>query len=398
MSEETKVREIDEVVEVMTASIEEREAKLRKDQEAFQLEMKARMDELEKIAVANAASRKIDEKEEPVSFGRIIHALTLQAQGKRNAWDTAGAGREREIIESSESKRTAMSASQDSMGGFWVPEQYMPQEFVEYFRGGLVLDKLGARVMSGLTGSPVIFPKQTGGATAYWVAENSAITESNLTAGDIKMEPNQLAALVKMSNRLDMLSNPAAEGLIRQDIAAALAEEMEKAAIGNSVQAGRPDGIIGTAGIGSTSTASINVTNAKAMEYQLEVDNALKGKLGWLMHPRVWSKVTGRYRASANEFNIGVNQSPGAAFPETYIGYPIARTTNVRAVTSSTSDVYFANWAELLIGMWGGLSFAVSTEADTAFAANQIWIRAIMEVDFAVRHPESFCVNASVTD
>ena len=397
MSDDTKTP-IEEVVERVTASIEEREAQLAKEREAFQLEMRSRMDELEKIAAANLASHKVVDEEEPVSFGRIIHALTLQAQGKRNAWDTAKAGREREIIEQFETQRTAMSVQQDSMGGFWVPEQYMPQEFVEYFRAAMVLPQLGARMMSGLTGSPVIFPKQTGGATAYWVAENAAITESNLTAGDIKMEPHQLGALVKMSNRLDMLSNPGAEGLIRQDIANSLAEELEKAAIGNSVQAGAPDGIIGTAGIGSTSTASINVTNALAMEYQLEQDDALRGRLGWLMHPRPWSTIRGRYRTKTVEFQGVAQNGPSAAFPESYIGYPVARTTNVRAVASSTSDVYFANWAELLIGQWGGLAFAVSTEADTAFAANQIWIRAIMEVDFAVRHAESFCVNASVTD
>ena len=397
MSEDTKPT-LEDVASRMETALDEREAKLVKEREAFQIEMRARMDELEKIAVANAACRKVEEKEEPVSFGRIIHALTLQRQGRSNPWDLAHAGREREIIEAHESQRTAMSASKDSMGGFWVPEQYMPQEFIEYFRGELVLDKLGARMMGGLTGSPIIMPKQTGGATGYWVAENSSITESNLTAGDVKMEPHQLAALVKMSNRLDMLSNPAAEGLIRQDVAATLAETLEKAVFGNTTDAGAPLSINATTGIGSTSTASINVTNAIAMEYQLEQDNALKGSLGFLMHPRGWNKIRGRYRTKQNEFNGVTQAGPSAPFPNEYIGHPVARSTNVRAVASSTSDVFFANWAELLIGMWGGLSFAVSTEADTAFAANQIWIRAIMEVDFAVRHSESFCLNSSVTD
>lgn len=399
MSDETDKDPVEDVSVRVMEQIDERFKKEANEREAHALALETKIEEMEKRLAANAAVMRNDQPEEPVSFGKIITAIRGMHNGHRNAWETAGAEREREIIETHAGQRTAMAAGKDSLGGFWVPEQYMPQEFIELFYGALILDKLGARMMGGLTGSPVVFPKQTGGATGYWVAENTAITESNLTAGQVNMEPKQLAALVKMSNRLDLLSNPAAEGLIRQDIANTLSEKLEKAALSNDTDAGAPDGLKTAPDIGSTSTASINVTNGNAMIYEVEADNALRGSLGWAMNPRTWSTMTGRYRTKSNEFNNGVNtRGPESPFPQDYLGYPVAKSTNVKMTASSTADVFFGNWAELLIGMWGGLSFAVSTEADTAFASNQIWIRAIMEVDFAVRHGQSFCYNESVTD
>jgi HK97 family phage major capsid protein len=398
MGEENTPDPIETTVTRVTESLEDRFKKEAEERDAYQASLQNKLDEMEKRLAANAAAHKVEEREKPVSFGRIIHALHNVARGVSSPWERAGADREKEIIEQHYDERTAMAAGQDSLGGFWVPEQYMPEEFIELFRSNLVLERLGARVMNGLTGSPVILPKQTGGATGYWVAENAAITESNLTAGQVNMEPRQLAALVKMSNRLDLLSNPAAEGLIREDIAATLARKLQTAAIGNDTDAGAPVGVSRISGVNSTSTASINVTNALAMEYKLDEDNALRGSIGWLMHPAVWNAIKGRYRTKHNEF-FGINtESPANGFPSSYIGYPVATTTDVDRTASSTATVYLANWSELLIGMWGGMSFAVSTEADTAFAANQIWIRAIMETDVAVRHETSFCVNSSVTD
>ena len=397
MGDEVKTDPAEDLSIRVMESIDERFETEANERKAHAIALEQKIEDMEKRIAENAAVMRNDQKEEPVSFAKILTAMRFQANGKRHGWEMAGAERELEIIEGG-AKDRAQSVQQDSLGGFWVPEQYMPQEFIEMFRGALVLERLGARMMPGLTGSPVVFPKQAGGTTGYWVNENATITASTITASQINMEPKQLAALVKMSNRLDLLSNPAAEGLIRQDIANTIAEKLEKAALGNDSDAGAPEGINNVVGIGSTSTASINVTNANAMILEVEQDNALKGRLGWAMHPRPWSTITGRYRTKTNEFNIGVQQDASSGFPQSYSGYPVARTTNLRAASSGTTDVYFGNWAELLIGMWGGLSFAVSTEADTAFATNQIWIRAIMEVDFAVRHAESFVLNSSVTD
>ena len=59
---------------------------------------------------------------------------------------------------------------------------------------------------------------------------------------------------------------------------------------------------------------------------------------------------------------------------------------------TALTEVYFGNWEELIIGQWGGMEIALSTETSDAFEKDQTWVRVLQEVDIAVRHPESFCL------
>jgi HK97 family phage major capsid protein len=81
----------------------------------------------------------------------------------------------------------------------------------------------------------------------------------------------------------------------------------------------------------------------------------------------------------------------------TALGYPFYKTTQLsktltKGSSTDCSAVYFGNWAEMLIGQWGGLELKASSETSTAFQRNQTWIRAIQEVDVNVRHAASFSV------
>ncbi|MDD5640379.1 MAG: phage major capsid protein, partial [Syntrophales bacterium] len=89
----------------------------------------------------------------------------------------------------------AMSAGDDAAGGYLVPAQAVP-ELIELLRAEAVCIRMGARVIDNLMGSPVEFPKQTGGAVAYWVGENAAIPPSQATLGQLQMTPKSVTALV----------------------------------------------------------------------------------------------------------------------------------------------------------------------------------------------------------
>jgi HK97 family phage major capsid protein len=186
--------------------------------------------------------------------------------------------------------------------------------------------------------------------------------------------------------------------MVNEDIATTIALKVEVAALRGGGVDGEPYGVKNTTGINTVTTTSLNVTNGAAYISAVDIDNSLEGSLAWLMHPRPWYTYIGKYRTKGTEM-LGVAQAgPSAAFPDTWLGFPVARSTNVKATTSGTTDVIFADWRQLLVGQWGGVSFAVSTEADTAFATNETWVRSIVETDIGVRNVESFCVNSSVTD
>ena len=181
-----------------------------------------------------------------------------------------------------------MATTPDSSGGYLVPTQAIP-ELIEMLRAEAVVFQMGATLLDNLSGSPVEIPKQTGGATAYWVGENEALTGSDPTLGQLQLTPKSVGCLVKLSNRLLRMSNPSAEQMVRQDIARVVSLAIDLAALRGTGAAGQPTGIANTAGINTKafSTNSPNFDYFSDMEYELAVDNALRGKLGFVFHPCV---------------------------------------------------------------------------------------------------------------
>jgi len=132
--------------------------------------------------------------------------------------------------------------------------------------------------------------------------------------------------------------------------------------------------------------------------YELELDNAMGDRAGWVFHPAMKRKIA---QLVDNDDRPLFTWDPTSKVPQAaLLGFPWMTTTqipiNLGAGTNET-EIYFCNWPELIIGEWFGLELAVSTETSDAFAKNQMWIRAIQEVDIGLRHEESFVLGSAFT-
>lgn len=296
-----------------------------------------------------------------------------------------------------------MTTSNDQLGGYLVPTQVLSSFFIDELRPNIVVEAMGATVMDNLVGSPVEIPRQQGGATAFWTGENQAITPSDLNLGQINLQPRCVAALVKMSTRLQRMSMPAAEQLVRYDMGTAIAEAIDLAALRGSGASGEPVGIANVPGINTVVLGAnggfFNFTAADLMRQALAVDNALKGRLGFVWHPAIGGKLR---RERIAQFT---NQTDGAyvTLPMSdqmlrdQLGWQFMETTQIptdltKGSGTNLSEIYFANWAELVIGIWMNLELDASREAGDAFEKNQVWLKATVEADIAMRHLESFCL------
>jgi len=336
----------------------------------------------------------VNEEGKEFSFLRAINGIATK--------DWSNAGFEKEVFDNM-SKKTVMGTTLDPTGGFIVPTEYTAQ-LIEMFMANLVLNKLGASVMTGLTAGSIKMPKQLTGSTAYWVAENSAITESNQTFGQIEMTPKKIAALVKLSNELLARSNPGAEAIIRRDIVNSLTLATDIAGLRGTGLSGQPRGILNTPDINTvaigTAGGTLTFDHLLNMQYELQVDNAYQGNLGYVFHPAIrrkllQSKVAQYSGDTAGEYIIQPMVSDAQL--QSWIGHPYQMTTQIpinltKSTGSDLTEVYFGNWQEMLIGQWAGMSIMASQETSDAFEKMQTWVRIAQEVDIQVRHPESFCV------
>jgi HK97 family phage major capsid protein len=335
------------------------------------------------------------------SLIKTINAITSKT------WE--GAGYEKEVIDAAMQKN--QNARNDTAGGYLIPTQAI-QDVIEILRNNLVVQTLGATVMDGLTGIPVDIPKQTSKSSTFWIDEDATIQDSQIGLGQLSLNPKGLASMVKLSNRLLSLSQPSAEALVRNDMAMQMAEALDLAALRGTGVAGQPMGISNTPGISTVDfslgfAAAGYVTNPGweqmyDMEGQLADNNALRGNVGFAFHPSVkrnLSKVrAGGFAATDGDFVL--NPATDARIAQ-LLGYPFSTTTQIPVNLGAGSDeteVYMANWSDLIIANWVGMTLLASQEAGTAFATNQTWVRMITDVDVAVRRPESFVLGTGILD
>ena len=299
--------------------------------------------------------------------------------------DWTGAEFERDVVNSP--KARALAASTDAAGGYLVPSEYLADQFIPLLRANTFLDKVGARWLMNLKGSPVAMPKQSSGATAYWVDESSLITDSTQGTGQVVLTPRKLACLTKVSNELIVQADPSADAFVREDIARVMALKLDDAVVDGTGSSNEPLGIKGYSGVNTSSATAGTINTLWDMIALCEVDeiDSSDPSCAFIAHPTAWNIVRKAASAAGYPKNYA---GAGYVIPDAAVGYPCYKSSQLGA-----NEVIFGKWNDLIVAQWAGFQFRVSQDAGDAFAYDQTWMRATMLVDIGVRHAQSFCYN-----
>jgi len=394
MAEETKeapaandpINRVEVLISKMEKDVIARMEKVEAEQEEFR----------KKIKVRGVSLPGCDEQKEKFSFH---YALRYAAGLPLPEKEDPNAGFTRSVIEQSTQK--ALDSGTFTAGGAVIPAEYVAQ-IIDVLRPNVAAFQLGATI-SQFSGNPVEIPRLDASATAYWTAENAAITASQETFGQVRLTPHELAALVQMSRRSAMLSSPGLEAIARQDIGLLFARSLDLAILKGTGADGQPLGIINQTGVndfanGWTVSATIDYGGLVGMVGMVEDDNALGTRMGWAMHPKIKRAIQKLVDSNGQPlFQWDPMLSPsGITMTPSILTHPFATTTQL-ASGATAGELIFGDWASVVVGQWGAMALEASTEAGTAFAAHQLWIKGVMEVGVAVRHPESFVFENGIT-
>jgi HK97 family phage major capsid protein/HK97 family phage prohead protease len=330
----------------------------------------------------------------------ILRALNALANPTdKSAWEAAAFEREvseagakaagkaaRGIFVPSEILRAKrdLTVGTASAGGNLVATDLLAASFIDILRNRSVVQRAGATVMNGLQGN-VAIPKQTGAATAYWVAESGAPTESQQTVGQVTMSPKTVGAYTDFSRRLILQSSIDIENMVRRDLAAVIALAIDSAAIYGSGASNQPTGLKLQAGINTKDFAAASPTFAElvAMETEISSDNADVGNMRYIMNPaQVGAAKTTPKFGSGTESTIW---EPG----NTINGYGTEVSNQITA-----GDVFFGNWSDLMIGFWSGLDLTVDPYAGAT--SGTVRVIALQDCDIAIRQAVSFCWGSAL--
>jgi HK97 family phage major capsid protein len=265
-----------------------------------------------------------------------------------------------------------------------LTEDFRGGDFIDVLRNQSSVMQAGARILNGLQ-SDVKIPKKATASSAAWLAtEGANVAESEPTFSQISLSPKDLGAFTEVTRRMIQQSTLDIEALIRDDLAQSIATAMDLAALAGTGSSGQPTGIKTTSGINTVSFgAAVDLipTFAQVVQMETEVaaDNALQGNLAYILPASMYGALkTVEKAANTAQFVI----EPGG----TMNGY--------KAIVSNqctAGDLYFGNFSDLLVGMWGGLDILVDPYTNSK--SGTILIRAIQSMDVAVRHPVSFCLG-----
>lgn len=262
-----------------------------------------------------------------------------------------------------------------------VETEFMAGSFIDMLRNRTTIMRL-ANIMGGLVGN-VDIPKQTGGATAYWIGEGEDAPETTPTIGQLGLSPKTVAAYTDITRRLLMQSTPDAEGIVRRDLAAAIALAIDYAAYYGTGENNQPLGLANYTGINAVPFSGVQPTYSELvqMESEIAADNADVNSMAYVLNAvgRGAAKTTPKFGSGTD---AGVIWEPGG----TLNGYRAEVTNQIK-----TGDVFFGNFADFLIGMWGGMDLTVDPYSLSKSGGLRIVV--FQDVDFAVRRVESFALG-----
>lgn len=273
----------------------------------------------------------------------------------------------------------ALTSNVQGAGGAMVGTDLMGSSLIELLRNAMFVMQMGARSLTGLVGD-VAIPRQTGGATAYWLGQGAALTRTQQVVDQLALTPHRLAAATAYDKQLLAQASLSVEAFVREDLTAILALEKDRVAINGSGTAGEPQGILNTSGLSTTVTFATSAapifTEVIKCETNLASNNADRGRLGYLVTPTVRGHLKGFPKFASTGTPIWEN--------DVINGYPAKATNQV----PSASPLVFGRWDDLIIADWDGLDVVV--DPFSLSLNGQISVVIQMLTDVGLRHAKSF--------
>ncbi len=288
----------------------------------------------------------------------------------------------------------AMSIGSPSAGGYLVGDALSAQ-VIDKARNAAAIFRAGALTVPMETNTLKI-ARITGDPTAAWKVENAAATASDMTLDSVDFTARTLLSIVKAS--VELVED--ADGIdqtIENALAAALALELDRAALRGSGTPPEPRGIRNQTGVTIQSTGVNGLAAAYgAFSSAVQTIRENNGEPNAaIMAPRVAGSLDRLADTTGQPLRPPPSFDGLAKYTKAQL--PVNLT---QGSSTDASDAYVGQWNELLIGMRTNLTIEVSRQAaDTvgsAFSNLQVWIRAYLRADVGLAQPSHFVVITGI--
>lgn len=396
--EETKIRAMEVDIDGLTASID---AEVRQ----MQREGAARS-----TPVLNAGEQR---DVNTFDFNKVLNHLYRSAKGGATVID----GIEAEMIREGETEARSAGIS---AGGILLPRLLVRREnrdmtasgtttttgdqggmtvqvekrgLLDDFFNSSVMRLAGATVLEGLTGN-LDLPRLIAGTAAAGKAENGTSDEVSPTTAMLQLTPKRLPAYIDISERLLLQSSVAIETILRGHLATQMGATQE-AAFFHGTGTNEANGIAGASGIGSvaggTNGLAPSLASLIALETAVDTSNALLGNLSYVSNGQIRGKLKGTAKVSTTDSRMLLDSDGLVNGYTPYFTNAVSRTLT-KGSSSVASAIFFGNFADYVVGYWGGVSLEMVRDKTNAITGIYSLV-ASTYYDGGVVRPKSFAAQ-----
>ena len=241
----------------------------------------------------------------------------------------------------------------------------------------LIFSQAGATFMPGLVGT-VSIPSYAG-TTVAWKTEVDTAADGGGAFTEVTFTPLRLTGFINVSKTFLAQDGVGAERLLLDNIANAVARMLEKTILGPAalVANTQPSGIgyklnnANGGGVAVLTGATLTWASLVGLESAVDTSNALQGNLAYMTNSIA--------RGILKTTDKGITNDTGdflMSEDNMINGYPCLVTNSIVSTYGTNpadgNMVVFGNWADLMIGQWGG--YDITVDPYSAAKTNQVVI------------------------
>lgn len=283
-------------------------------------------------------------------------------------------------------------------------------DFLDFLRPQTILGQFGQNGRPDLRRIPfnVHIKGQTSGGTAYWVGEGKPKPVTKFDFNDVYMGFTKVAAIAVLTEELMRFSNPAAEGLVRNALAGAVIEQLDRSFIdpaSAAITGVRPASITnGVTPIASSGPTAENMReDISALWAQADATNLPAGSAVYITDSRTVR------RAAMLRNGLGQREFPDLTMTGgTIDGVPVIVSNYVDADTAGSlfilafaSEIWLADdnlvtidasreaSLQMLDNPTNDATNGTATSMVSMFQTNSVALRAEREINWQKRRPQA---------
>lgn len=282
--------------------------------------------------------------------------------------------------------RNVMGENDDLKGGSLVPPQF-EASVIRLVEDYGVFPRYARQYP--MSSDSATLPRRVSGLTAYAVGENSEITASDVTVGQVNLTARKFATLTKVSSELSEDSAIALADMLAQEIAYQHAVKQDACGFlgdGTTTYGGimglanvLPAGSVVTANTGEDTAAELTISVFQNAVAKLPVYPGIRPV--WFVNSAVYWNVMARLQFAAG--GNTVMELAGAPVQQ-FMGYPVVYAQTLPAtIAASTKFAYFGDLA-MACTMGTRRSLSIKSDASRYVEYDQIGVFSTLRYDINI--------------